>query len=86
MKRGLDAFDETALAMWGSTLAGALKKGRVRQNELARRMRVSPPYISAVLSGDNLTLTQASRLLWACGFEIRITAVPRFKARKRVSK
>lgn len=60
-----------------STLSGALTRSGLTQAELARRLRVSQPRVSQILSGDkNLTVKSLARLARALGCTLTITLTP----------
>lgn len=69
---------EMTLAMAQSAVWLALERSKIRKGELARRLRVSPPYVSNLLGrGENMTVKQLGRVLWAMGFEVRFKLVRR---------
>ncbi len=74
-------IDEITIAMAQAQICDAMKRAKVRPSELARRLRVSPPYVSRLLhQGENMTIAQLARVFFALGYEIRFKLV---KARYR---
>jgi transcriptional regulator with XRE-family HTH domain len=79
----LDQAEEMTLAMAQSWICIALRRSKVKKSELARRLGVSRPYVSNLLSGgENLTLRQLARVMWALGFEVRFDIVNRSRRRQ----
>ena len=59
-----------------AAMVKALKFRRLKRRELARRLGVSAPYVTAVLRGDkNLTLGQVVRVLDALRFRLDVRIV-----------
>lgn len=65
--------EETALATAQARIQNAMDRSKVTKAELARRMEVSPSYITRIMSGEhNLTIKTLARALHECGFRALI--------------
>ena len=59
-----------------AAMVKALKVRRMKRNQLARLLGVSPPYVSALLSGGkNVTLGQVVRVLDVLRFRLDVRIV-----------
>ena len=71
-------YEQERLSVWALELLSELmKKENLSKADLARRLGVSAPYVTKVLSGEqNVSLNKLADLFWACGSRAQLRAQP----------
>lgn len=71
----IDRYGEMTLAMAQSQMFAAM--ANVKKKDVAKRLGVTPPYVSSLFKGDtDVTMRQFGRVLAASGFEVRFWLIP----------
>jgi plasmid maintenance system antidote protein VapI len=77
-QKSTEYWQEVGLSEFLSSLRQQMERKRMRPVDLANEMRVSRPYISKVLSGeDNLTFATMVRLAMAAGGVVHVHVADR---------
>jgi transcriptional regulator with XRE-family HTH domain len=71
-------LEESALAMAQATISNAMIRKKLTQGDLAKRLGHNHrSYVCRLLGGErSMTIRTLSRVLAACGYEIRFKIVP----------
>jgi len=68
-------FERFAMALVRLTIGDVMTKTGVSRSELARRLKVSRPMVTHILSGrQNMTIRTMVRVLRVLGYELNISA------------
>lgn len=70
-------YEEDVLLDVATQLLGAMEDNKVTKSELARRMDVSPPYITKILQGHtNMTIETMTKIASAIGLKWECLLIP----------